>query len=305
MRRERQSKVESHSVDRTQGAFDFAPEATPTLKPAAAAARRSASSSSPAPRAKRAERVQVPEQPAEVKPAAKQRKASPAAENDTGRQKAPMTGGRKSKPVVSTSEPPVPAATVVAPVAESPAKRQPQRKKQPATVPLVDTHPITAIEPGASLAAGDSVTTAPHKEKRVAGPRERQAKAQTPVVPAPQTPQPDTQPLPRTEAKPRGSKPKDVAAKKDLMPSNSTKVSASQAANIPAPSSDSSTAVTAQAQPVPTAAPAAPSTWRYVGKREEADQLYRRRFGTEDVPEPMMIAGTWAYALPAMRRPLA
>lgn len=300
MKRERQSKVEPRMVKGAQSAFDFAPEAAPAVQPAAVAGRRSTSKVPQEPRGKQTEPSPLPAQTEKRKPAAKQRKTLPVAEKDTGLQKATVATGRKSRPVVSTSEVSGPVAAVVAPVAKPSVKQRPQRKVRSAHVATVDVQPISAIEPAAPLVASQMATTAPQKEKQTARPRVRQAKAQTLVVPAPQTPQLDTQPQPRTEVKKRASK-AVAAAKADDKPS----ISAVQKAHVPAATSDSLTAVAPQAQPVTVAAPVAPPTWRYVGAREEADRLYRRRFGTEDVPEPMMIAGTWAYALPAMRRPLA
>lgn len=304
MRRERQSNVDSHGGSGAQSAFEFAAEAKATQEPAPRAARRSASRVSQEPREQRVESMPLLEQPPEVKPKGKQRAVQSAGKKSSGTQKAPVRAGRASSPAASKSEVPAPVAAEVASVVEHSVTRRPQRKDKQATMPPVERQSSPAVVTDVSLASRHSVTTAPRQDTRAARPGARQAKAQTPLTPAPKTPQPDAPAKPRTEVKKRVSE-AVAAVKAKAKPSSSAEASAVQVSNVPAPSSDSSPAVAVPVQPVQIAAPVAPPTWRYVGTREEADRLYRRRFGTEDVPEPMMIAGTWAYTLPAMRRPLA
>ena len=64
---------------------------------------------------------------------------------------------------------------------------------------------------------------------------------------------------------------------------------------------DEAASGTGDAEPPPAAPPVA--TWRYQGAREEADQAYRRRFQIEEVPEPGLVNGVWAYPLPPLQRP--
>lgn len=43
------------------------------------------------------------------------------------------------------------------------------------------------------------------------------------------------------------------------------------------------------------------TSWRYLGDRDEADRAYCFRFGVNQAPEPVVVAGgTWAYALPGV-----
>lgn len=307
MRREKQQTAASRDIKGTQGAFDFAHEAGATVKVVAAIGRRPVPGSAPSSRGKRVERVQVPEQPPEVKPTSTQRKARPVQEHGAERQKVPVTAGRKARPAASTPDVSSPAVVVVASVAEPVAKGRQPRKVRPASVPAVNVQPISAIVQDTPRAAGDTTATPiPRKEKQTARPRVRQGTVETPAVPVAPIPQPDTQPQPPAEAKKRARR-TVVVAKTDVKPAVPAEIVPVQADHIPAPSTDAPGVLTLQApsQPVATVVTLAPPTWRYVGKREEADQLYRRRFGTEVVPEPTMIAGTWAYALPAIRRPLA
>lgn len=162
--------------------------------------------------------------------------------------------------------------------------------------------PQPAIKPEQSIATSEA------KPKRV-----RQAKQQVQAVPEAQTvsdaqvmqaPEPTVQPQPRKQEKKRSTK-VAVADVQEITPVTQ-EITSTSPKTLAVPGGvravSETLPVLAPSAPIPVAPPASPPTWRYVGNREEADRLYRRRFGTENVPEPTLIAGALAYALPAMRR---
>jgi len=121
-----------------------------------------------------------------------------------------------------------------------------------------------------------------------------------------QTLQPDQQFRPPTRAKRRGVN-AVVEGDPSVQPIASAGVSTLPEVHAAppalAPSHEASGALPAfdQVQPAPLTVVPAPATWRYQGPREEADRMYQRRFKTDKVPEPTMISGAWAYALPVLR----
>ena len=305
MRRARQQSAEQYDTRGIQSAFDFGQEAGATAEVATPAARRPAAGALPAPRTKRAERAPKPDQPPPVQRPVIERAGSPApGAGRRVRQEAPAAVHPVSKPAASTPEVPEQPVTRGA-HAGRPAKPRPDPGDRPKRVPRVVVPAAPAAETGGASLAKSDTTAPPRGKAQAAHPRVRKAKEQRRALPEAPAPQPDEQQqLPPARAKRGGNA--VAAGEGAVQPPPSAAVPSSPDVHVPeppvAPSQDTSEEATApdEAQPVPMSSPLAPPTWRYVGSRDDADRLYRRRFGTDDVPEPAMISGTWAYALPAM-----
>ena len=304
MKRARQQPAEQYDIRGTQSAFDFGQEAGAATEVATPAARRPAVSALPAPRTKRAERAPKPDQPPPARRAGTERAGSPAlGAGHRVRQEVPVAVHPIPKPGESTPEMPVQPVTGAAHTGR-PAKLRPEPGDRPKRVPRVDVQTRPAVESTGGLPVVADKTATPRLKVQPAQPRVRKSRAQRPAPSEAPAPQPDGQQLPPARAK-RGEN-VVAAGEEGVQPPPSTAVSSSPGVHVPdppvAPSSDTPDVATApdEAQPGPTSSPLAPPTWRYVGSRDDADRLYRRRFGTDDVPEPAMISGTWAYALPAM-----
>jgi hypothetical protein len=301
MRRATQQQGDEHDTMATQGAFSFGHEPGATVEAKTPAGRRASSISSPAPRAKRAERVPGPDQPTGARQAGKQSARQPAAKGGPKQQKEPVEISHGSTPAVSTPEESAQTVAVDGPTARRPSKRR-RHEDQPTHVPSVDVQPVlTTKQEGASGAAGDTTIALSGGERQTVQPRVRKAKAQVSPVTGDQTPQAGEQIRPPTGAKRRGEK---AARVPGVQSSVSTDASSPKGDHVPAPSNDvpGVPSVVDQGQPSPATSPIVPATWRYMGPREDADRLYQRRFGTDDVPEPTMVAGSWAYSLPVTRR---